>query len=226
MIIFVRHGSTAINESGHVQGAQDPGLSSLGHDEVITLRSKLVARGINPAVVASSPSLRAVSTAKLILDVIPQGKLQVSAAYSERDYGRFDGLGVHELVSARRQAGLSLEDIRQDWSGTDDVESDESVARRVLSGLSSDGLMAAADAGDAIVVTHRGVMKSLMTFVLSIPPSRPHPVLLPPCSALGFVQESGWLELALLWADTNPERELPVSHQRVSASGSLVGVNP
>jgi broad specificity phosphatase PhoE len=202
MIIFVRHGSTAINESGHVQGHQDPDLSPLGHQEVVDLRNRLVAHGVRPAVVASSPSVRAMATAKLILEVIPGGRLRVSPAYSERDYGRFDGLGVPELIAARQEAGLSLDDIRQDWSGIDEVESDESVAHRVLAGLSSDGLMAAADGGDAVVVTHRGVMKSLLTFVLSISPARPHPVLLPTCSALGFVRESGWLELALLWADT------------------------
>ena len=98
MLYLVRHGQTAANASGRLQGRADPPLSALGRRQAAALRS-IVPPG---ARVVSSPLARARETAAALSDAVT-----VDDRWIELDYGRFDGLPVADVPTATWRAWRS-----------------------------------------------------------------------------------------------------------------------
>jgi broad specificity phosphatase PhoE len=94
VILFVRHGQTAVNREGRLQGRLDAPLSELGEVQAAALATYLAAE---PVVrVISSPLVRAYDTAAAIArahdtNVVADDRL------IELDYGDWDGIGLRDV---------------------------------------------------------------------------------------------------------------------------------
>jgi broad specificity phosphatase PhoE len=88
VIVFVRHGQTAVNREGRFQGRLDPPLTELGAQQ-----ARLVAQGLagcGAAVVLTSPLRRAADTAREIADAVG-APVEIDDRLVEIDYGDWDG---------------------------------------------------------------------------------------------------------------------------------------
>jgi broad specificity phosphatase PhoE len=101
VIAFVRHGQTALNRGGRLQGRLDAPLSELGSRQAAALR-----RGFadEPVVrVCSSPLRRACDTAAGIAREHGLG-VDVDERLIELDYGEWDGLALGDVPAADWEA--------------------------------------------------------------------------------------------------------------------------
>lgn len=150
-LLLIRHGPTAWNETGRLQGRTDLPLSARGRALVATWRlppdwrdSKIVA----------SPLLRARETA----EIVAGRPVTVDPALIEMDWGLFEGHRLEDLrkedpegMAANEAAGLDFRPPRG--------ESPREVRSR-LSGM----LDALAESHDALVaVTHKGVIRAALS---------------------------------------------------------------
>jgi probable phosphoglycerate mutase len=96
VITFVRHGQTAVNRDGRLQGRLDARLSDVGRAQASALASALKDDAVSRVI--SSPLLRARETATAIADA--QGlEVETDERLIELDYGEWDGVPLH-LVPA------------------------------------------------------------------------------------------------------------------------------
>ena len=65
-ILLVRHGVTAANAEGRLQGHADVELSADGADQAERLHRRFAAEGLRPTSVYSSPLLRTAETARIV----------------------------------------------------------------------------------------------------------------------------------------------------------------
>lgn len=86
-ILLVRHGRTALNAAGRLQGRVDEPLDVLGRDQAARLSQSLSALIGDDTLVVSSPLVRARSTAEAL------GRpVEIDDRWIEMSYGVFDGL--------------------------------------------------------------------------------------------------------------------------------------
>lgn len=149
LLYLLRHGRTAWNETGRIQGRADIPLSPLGHAEIesITLPERWLKLKWY-----CSPLARARLTARLLGTV----DAEIVPALIETNWGEFEGLTLaeierqiitHQLSPAR---GLDM----QPPGG----ESPRMVARRLESWL----IHPANTGRDSFCVTHKGVMRAAL----------------------------------------------------------------
>ena len=95
MIAFVRHGQTAVNRAGQLQGRFDAPLTPEGDAQVARVAAA-VAQGTPPKRIVTSPLVRARSTAEAIAG--PCGlAIEVDDRLVEIDYGEWDQRGLADL---------------------------------------------------------------------------------------------------------------------------------
>jgi broad specificity phosphatase PhoE len=136
MIAFVRHGQTAMNRDGRLQGRLDSPLSDLGTSQATALSGAFTQPA--PARVISSPLRRARETAEAI--ATPHGlAIEIDDRLIELDYGDWDGKALREIpaeswaewhadVEFTPPGGESLADVtKRIASFVDDVLSDALV---------------------------------------------------------------------------------------------------
>jgi probable phosphoglycerate mutase len=148
ILTLVRHGQTLSNESGTWQGRGNSPLSPVGHEQAQLLAGRL--QGLEYDRVVTSDLGRARETANAV------GKpYDCDPAFREIHLGRWEGLTraqVHfqfpEEVSAMERGEPVRIGGGESWA---DVE------RRVLSGLEP-----LRDAGEVLLITHGGVILTLM----------------------------------------------------------------
>ena len=91
MIYLVRHGQTAFNAEGRLQGHVDSPLTELGRAQAVRfgeILSGLTAPGWR---IVSSPLGRAVATAQAIRDVLGFGEVEIEPRLIELSWGDWDG---------------------------------------------------------------------------------------------------------------------------------------
>lgn len=141
---LVRHGATAYTEAGRFNGRTDISLSKTGRDQARALRGRLA---LGPdALIWSSPSLRAVETARLAAgEPIRDDRLQ------EIDFGALEGMTWEECSPEIRERLLSFEDFS--------APGGEAVAelRRRVHGFLTD-----LPPGPHCLFTHGGVIRLLL----------------------------------------------------------------
>jgi broad specificity phosphatase PhoE len=149
-LIVLRHGATAWNAEGRLQGQADPPLGAAGRQALLALALPPEWRRL-PCWV--SPLARARETATLLGWPDPV----VVPALIEMDWGRFEG---RRLVDLRAELGCEL--ARNEACGLDfrppGGESPREVMARLqlwLDGLDNDD-------GAAILVTHKGIRRALL----------------------------------------------------------------
>ncbi len=94
MIAFVRHGQTAINRDGRLQGRVDAPLSELGMEQARALGGAFGGEDVTR--VLASPLQRACATAAEIAKAAGC-EVEVDERLVELDYGEWDGLGLRDL---------------------------------------------------------------------------------------------------------------------------------
>ncbi|KPK06049.1 MAG: hypothetical protein AMJ64_10140 [Betaproteobacteria bacterium SG8_39] len=154
-LVLVRHGETAWNAEGRVQGQTDVPLNELGRAQAAALVPVLA--GERFGAVYSSDLLRVRETAQptaraLGLDV------RLEAGLRERHYGMFETL---TYVECRERYPAEFERFR-DKALDFDFGSGESLQAFYDRALASVGAIAARHVGEAVLVfTHGGVLEML-----------------------------------------------------------------
>ena len=148
-ILVVRHGESTWNAAGRVQGHADPPLSGLGERQAeAAARSPLL---VAVERVWSSDLARARVTADLIATA--RGLEAVAdSRWRERSTGTWTGMTRAE-IEAVAPGGFSRGPRPPGW------EDDASVLTRALAVLAE--LASAVGDGDALVVSHSGVLRTL-----------------------------------------------------------------
>ena len=91
MIVLCRHGETATNKAGRLQGRSDASLTDLGRVQAAALADRLAPA--LPSVLVASPARRAQETAAALGERVGLPVI-VDEAFIELDYGAWDGLPV------------------------------------------------------------------------------------------------------------------------------------
>lgn len=160
MLILARHGRTAANAGGLLQGRRDLPLDELGVSQAAALGAVLAAEPGGVERIVSSPLQRARQTAQAIAEATG-APVEVDEAWIELDYGELDGTPLTEVppeVWRRWRVDPSF--------APEGGESLLDVAARVepaASSLLSDG---AEPAGAIVVVSHVSPIKAAVTWAL------------------------------------------------------------
>ena len=157
-ILLVRHGQSAWNASGRWQGWADPPLTELGRQQA---EAAAAAVGVVGAIVASDLE-RAITTALVISEATGVGPVVVEPGLKERDVGEWTGRTRAEIAERWPDAFAQL--VAQNGAAPPVTppggEPPEVVLERV-----TEALLRITDlvgpAGDALAVTHGGVMRGL-----------------------------------------------------------------
>lgn len=164
-IAFLRHGPTAWNEAGRIQGHSDIDLSEAG-------AAKMAARRLPdhllPARIYVSPLRRAQSTAALLglTDPILDARLM------EQNWGQWEGLRRDQIFAAHGKdafirAGAERGEAFRPLGG----ESTGELHGRVAAFLRD----VAADDGNAVAVAHLGVLRAAYTLATGWDMATPMP---------------------------------------------------
>lgn len=94
-LLLVRHGQTAVNSEGRLQGRADAHLTELGRAQVARLGA-LIAPD-EPRLVVSSPLARARATADAIAEAAGLATVEIDERLVELHYGEWDGQRIADL---------------------------------------------------------------------------------------------------------------------------------
>ena len=180
IVSFLRHGATAWNEEGRMQGRRDIALSLSGRNDVAGW--SLPADIAQPIDWVASPLLRAVETAQLLAGAAPR----IEPALTEMDWGAWEGYSLDELQTRfgrdfERNESLGL-DFRPPGG-----ESPRDVAARVALWLES----VVEQDGSIVAVTHNGVLRALLALATGWDMLGKPPVRLRPATLHRFMLERG-----------------------------------
>jgi probable phosphoglycerate mutase len=98
VILFVRHGETALNRDGRLQGRIDLELSERGGEQVARVAQRFVPGSV--ARVYTSPLRRAQQTAEAIA-AVSDADVEIDERLVELDYGEWDGKPLTEMRTPR-----------------------------------------------------------------------------------------------------------------------------
>lgn len=165
-LLLVRHGATAWNAEGRLQGQADIALSAEGREQVAALAPLITE--LRPARVACSDLLRARETAALLGYAAPA----LDPRLREADLGDWTGRRSADL---RATAGDLYHDWRVGRVTPPNAEPWAALCARVDAALSE------LQAGDGItlVVTHGGVVRAACALLIGLQPA----VIQPPAPA-------------------------------------------
>ena len=169
-IVFARHGETAYNAEGRLQGQRNIPLNPRGRDQAAAV-GRTLGRRIRPEIDAleaagafvASPLGRATETMELVRAAIglEPVRYRVDPRLKELSFGDWEGLTWAE-IAARDPKGLAARRADK-WNFTPPRgESYAMLAERVQAWL-------ATLAGDVLVVAHGGTARALMTLLAGVP---------------------------------------------------------
>ena len=154
IVAFVRHGRTAWNDSGRMQGRADVPLSDRGRAQVCGWQ---LPDAIAGAPIVTSPLQRARETAAIIAGT---ANIAIDDALIEMDWGAWEGRTIAALA-AEGGAAYAANSAR----GLDFLppggESPRGVQRRIIAWLHG----VARSRHDVVAVTHQGVIRALLAHV-------------------------------------------------------------
>ncbi|HSH06368.1 MAG TPA: histidine phosphatase family protein [Burkholderiales bacterium] len=154
-LILVRHGETAWNAEGRVQGQTDVPLNDVGRAQAAALVPVLAAEGFSA--LYSSDLLRVRETAQPTARALGL-EVRLEAGLRERHYGMFETL---TYVECRERFPDEFERFREKELSFD-FGSGESLQAFHERALASAGAIAARHAGETVLVfTHGGVLEML-----------------------------------------------------------------
>lgn len=188
-IVVVRHGETAWSRDGRHTGRTDVPLTPVGEERARGIGARLltVLPGLSPALVLSSPLVRARRTAELA-GLAPA----LDPDLGEWDYGDYEGRTTAEIRSSAADPDWSV------WTaqaGLGESCADVGVrAARVIRRC----LPVVRGGGDVVLVSHAHLLRILAATWLSLPPRRGDSFVLEPAGVgvLGHERDTqvlrGW----------------------------------
>lgn len=158
-IVLVRHGRTALNAAGRLQGRVDEPLDALGLEQAMRVAARLKGMLSDGDLVVSSPLVRARATA----DAIGRS-IEVDERWIEMSYGVFDGVPQADVAP----------DVWAAWRADphfapDGGESLAEVSERVHAAC--DELRDRARGRRIVVVSHVSPIKAAIAWALGTDPS-------------------------------------------------------
>ena len=112
MIYIIRHGQTEKNRVKVLQGRSDVPLNDAGRQQAMEARDRFAARGIHFDKVYTSPLLRAVQTAEIIAEGIPQA---VDKRLIDMDYGPYEGISSWKTWEFLQRTDMIPEYRKKSW---------------------------------------------------------------------------------------------------------------
>ena len=153
-LILYRHGRTAWNVTGRVQGQLDIDLDEVGAEQVA--RAAPTVAAFAPDVIISSDLRRAARTAAAVAALTDQ-PVTVDERLRERCYGPWQGL-EHAEIEQRYPDEYARWGVVEPI-GVPDVESVQDLGKRMLAAM-HDAVAAVGPDGTALLVTHGGAARS------------------------------------------------------------------
>lgn len=162
-IVLWRHGRTAYNAAGRLQGQVDIPLDEVGQWQVRTAAAML-AQSVEPTRIVSSDLGRAVATAAALADLVGLD-IELDPRLRERSFGEWEGLSAAE-VEERWPAEAAV------WRAGGDPERTGAESRRDVSARMVDGveaqLAAVPGGGTLVVVSHGAAITLALTALLGL----------------------------------------------------------
>jgi probable phosphoglycerate mutase len=152
LLALIRHGATAWNAEGRIQGRADIGLSPAGIAELRSLRPP---DAIDGAVWLTSPLRRARQTAELL-----NGGAEIEERLIETDWGAWEGLETavtHPRAERLAGPGRTGRDFRP--PGGESPRDVQARLQNLFGELASRG-------GGFVGVTHKGVIRAALGLAL------------------------------------------------------------
>jgi probable phosphoglycerate mutase len=154
-LALIRHGITAWNTAGRMQGRRDVPLSPAGREALARFRPPPEVAGF---AWLSSPLVRAVETAELLSGESPA----LDPRLVELDWGEWEGLTLDELRAAHPEMAANEE------RGLDFLPPGGESPRQVQDRIKP--LLAELAGGPPrVAVTHKGVMRAIMALAYDWP---------------------------------------------------------
>ncbi len=197
IICLIRHGETVFNREERMQGARDIDLSDRGRAEATALGGRLLAAGIAPRQVYTSPVKRAAETARLL--GLP-GPVVDHPAFRARALGELEGLTKGEI--RERFPGAIERLIHWDWLPPGAEETLRDLFDRASAGV-EEVAQAESEAGSplGVIVTHSGVLEALVRGWLDLEPQQGLPFPLKNAGALVCTPSAaGWRPVQMIAA--------------------------
>lgn len=155
-LILIRHGETEGQSSIRHFGATDVPLSDIGREQVRRAREQIAAETFD--VVWASSLSRAAESARILA---PDRAIHLESDFREIDFGRWEGLTREEIA----ERDPELFEVWQRDLGRFDYPEGERRAdfrARIARGLER---LRAVDAAAALVVAHKGVVRTMLELV-------------------------------------------------------------
>jgi len=193
-LCVIRHGETAWNAEGRVQGQTDVPLSALGEAQALALAGTLA--GERFAALYASDLARVRQTAApaaRALGLTPR----LEAALRERHYGKFETLTYAEARERFPRDFARFKAKELDY----DFDSGESLSRFNLRALACVAAIARRHAGEQVLVfTHGGVLEMVRRHALGIGLAAPRDFEIPN-AAINWIEVSGEGWRVQAWAE-------------------------
>ncbi|WP_029002883.1 histidine phosphatase family protein [Azorhizobium doebereinerae] len=189
-LFLVRHGETDWNVAGRLQGRRDIPLNSLGRAQAARVGRVLaqLAGGVEGLHFVSSPLSRALETMRILRTTLelPASDFAHDPQLAELSFGQWEGMTWPEI--RRRDARAVRTRELDPWSFVPpDGESYVMLSQRA--GAAVDRVR-----GDAVVVTHGGVIRALLHAKAGMPAQ--DAALVPIRQGAIYVLEGGLFEVA------------------------------
>jgi broad specificity phosphatase PhoE len=166
-LVLLRHGRTAHNAEGRLQGQLDEPLDGVGRSQVAAVAGAV--RALAPGLVLSSDLRRATETAELLgLDYVTDARLR------EIDLGGWQGLTMAEAAGrfpVEHAAWRAHRDVARGGGETYAAVADRAVA------AIEDGQRRLPDPESVLlVVTHGGTARAVVSRLIGLPPGQTWPI--------------------------------------------------
>jgi glucosyl-3-phosphoglycerate phosphatase len=166
--ILLRHGRTAYNKAGRLQGQTDIPLDDEGIAQTRLAAAGLTRIGRRIDLVVTSPLQRARDTARLTLEAAGLApEVSVDERLAERSFGRWEGSTLAEIQAGWPEEYVQFRSHRE-VDGVD-FERRADVADRVSAAI-RDGLHRAGEDGTVLFVSHGAAITLGLTALLGLDP--------------------------------------------------------
>jgi probable phosphoglycerate mutase len=194
-LCVIRHGETAWNAEGRVQGQTDVPLSRVGEAQAAALAAALA--GERFAALYASDLARVRQTAAPLARALRLAP-RLEAALRERHYGKFETLTYLEARERFPEDYARFKAKEPDY----DFGSGESLARFSARALAAVGAIAARHAGEAVLVfTHGGVLEMVRRHALGMGLAAPRDFEIPN-AAINWIAIEGGAWQVEAWGET------------------------
>jgi probable phosphoglycerate mutase len=169
ILLVVRHGETDWNVASRWQGQADIPLNDRGRAQAHALAARF--RGHVVGDIVSSDLSRARETAHILASELGLKDVRFDVRLRERSFGCFEGLTRDECESKHPSEWRAW---REDHTAPPGGESAETLLARVSSAFDRAALQLTRDDVPALIVTHGGVIRAIVSAATG---TRPPPVL-------------------------------------------------